>query len=74
LPRRLLTAERYWDSQDPALVYAFDAEDAAGRMGKAVVRVNYRAKGKISNRIVTTGMVRPENLADPRYARIGVGD
>jgi hypothetical protein len=71
LPLRLLTTERYWDSQDPALVYAFDTEDADGRRGKAVVRVNYRAKGKITNRVVTTGVVQPGNLEDPRYERIG---
>lgn len=70
LPVRLLDAECFWDQQDPALVYAFDASDREGKTATAVVRVNYRQKGTTTNRIVTTGLVQPSNMGDPRYVRI----
>ena len=71
MPEHLLKAEKYWDSQDPALVYAFDVKDDAGKTGKAVVHVNYKTKRQTTNRVVTTGLVQPENLEDPRYEKIG---
>lgn len=70
LPVRLLDADCYWDAQDPALVYAFPATGREGKMATAVVRVNFIRKKKITNRVVTTGVVQPENLRDPRYTLI----
>jgi len=70
LPLRLLEADPRWDSQDPALIYFFDAVDERGRKGKAVVRVNFREKGEVANRVKTTGLVKPANMDDPRYEKI----
>jgi hypothetical protein len=67
-----------WDSQDPALLYVYDAGD---KTGKIVVVVDF--KGKVSrakvvtNAIRTGGLVRPNDLAEalpdgaPRYIDIG---
>lgn len=59
LPKYLADADIYYDMQDPALVFAIDAE---GVVGKVVVRVNYakkiRLEGKRENlkaNFVTTG-------------------
>lgn len=70
LPARLLDADCYWDAKDPALVYAFQAAGREGKMATAVVRVNFIRKKTITNRVVTTGIVQPENLGDPRYTLI----
>lgn len=59
LPKYLADADIYYDMQDPALVFAIDAE---GVVGKVVVRVNYakkiRLEGKRENlkaNFVSTG-------------------
>jgi len=70
LPERLLGAQQYFDAQDPALIYAFDAAGADGRTGKAVVRVNYRRKGKVTNRVVTAGLIDAADLSAARYEKI----
>ncbi len=69
LPEHLLSAERYWDDQNPALLYVFDT-GVESKLGKAVVRVNYAVKGERTNRVVTTGYILPSNLGDPRYEKI----
>lgn len=61
----------YWDSQDGVLVYVWPTDSKAA---KAVIRVNYQVKSegqKIrTNLVKTTGLVRPEDLANARYVRI----
>lgn len=59
LPRLLEHATPYWDTQDPALVYAFDAADG---VGKVLVRINYRdrvraagKRTKLTSNFVRTG-------------------
>ncbi len=68
-------AALYRDTQDQALLYIFET-DRAGKVGKLVVRANYRdrmkpgqtpAKTRTSNAIRTAGYISPRNLADPRY-------
>lgn len=73
LPVLLAGAQAYLDTEDLALVYAFDTPDG---LGKVLVRVNYRdklrgAKGKrtrvTSNFIRTGGVVEAADLHPPRY-------
>jgi hypothetical protein len=75
LPLKLLDAKCYWDGQKQSLIYAFDASDREGKLATSVVMVNWvRKKKKLkttTNMIVTTGIVQPENLRDPkRYTEI----
>lgn len=76
LPRHLAKAAPYLDTQDAALVYAFDLPDGTG---KVVVRVNYTEKVRdggqrvrmTTNFVRTAGVVDPMNIAgDPRYAEL----
>lgn len=72
LPRLLEGATPYWDTEDPALVYAFDAAD--GR-GKVLVRINYRDKLRVagkrtkltSNFVRTGGVIESGDLPPGRY-------
>jgi hypothetical protein len=73
LPALLSGAQAYLDTEDLALVYAFDTSDG---LGKVLVRVNYRdklrgANGKrtrvTSNFIRTGGVVEAADLNPPRY-------
>lgn len=73
LPDHLAIADIYLDTQDTALVYAFDAGD---NKGKVVVRVNYSEKirtadGKrariVGNFISTGGVVKESDLHSERY-------
>lgn len=69
LPRLIDAAQPYWDTEDPALVYAIDTED--GR-GKILVRINYRDKLRVggtrtrvtSNFVRTGGVVDATNLQE----------
>jgi len=76
LPRYLAKATPYLDTQDQALVYAFDLPDGAG---KVLVRVNYAEKMRdggqrikvTTNFIRTAGIVDPLNIAgDSRYQEL----
>lgn len=80
LPRLLETATPYWDTADPALVYAFDA---GGGQGKVLVRVNYRDKLRVgdkrtrvtSNFVRTGGIVDAANLRDgSQYLKLPKGE
>ena len=71
-------AALYRDTRDQALLYIFET-DRAGKVGKLVVRPNYKDKMKpgqaprqsrTSNAIRTAGYISPRNLADPRYKRL----
>lgn len=72
LPRYLEGADVYLDTQDIALLYAFELPD---KPGKVVIRINRLEKVRdqgvrkkiVSNFIATGGVVQPENLNDPRY-------
>ena len=61
----------YWDTEDPALIYAWPAQE---KVAKAVIHVDYRvqsARKKIRTNIIkTTGLVAPEDLEVNRYQRI----
>lgn len=78
LPRLLDSADAYWDTEDPALVYAFDTEDG---LGKVLVRINYRDKLRVggkrtrvtSNFVRTGGIVAERNLREGRYVRLPRG-
>lgn len=75
LPTELANARAVlFDTEDPALVYVFDAEQ--DRKGKLVVRIDYYqrirdAQGKSHkvrvNAARTAGIVQPENLRGERY-------
>ncbi len=76
LPRFLAQATPYLDTQDAALVYAFDLPEGTG---KVVVRVNYTDKLRdgekrarvTTNFIRTAGIVDSMNIAgDPRYVEL----
>lgn len=75
LPRLLENATPYWDTRDPALVYAFDSEDG---LGKVLVRINYRDKLRTgskrtkvtSNFVRTGGIISAYNLLEPHYLRL----
>jgi hypothetical protein len=76
LPQHLAQATPYLDTQDQALVYAFDLPDGTG---KVLVRVNYTEKVRdggrrarvTTNFIRTAGIVDPMNIAgDPRYVEL----
>jgi SPP1 gp7 family putative phage head morphogenesis protein len=73
LPQRIETSQRFWDKDDPAIVYAFDVTDRFGKVGKAVVRVNYKVKKIVTNRVVTVGVISPEDLVASRYEKISSG-
>lgn len=72
LPRMLETAQAYWDTEDPALVYAVDTEDG---LGKVLVRINYRDKLRVgsqrtrvrSNFVRTGGVIEAGDLSPGRY-------
>lgn len=68
LPDHLASADIYYDTQKPGIIYAFDVND---RKGKVVVRVNYKDKTKeadgkrsksVSNFISTGGVVDASDL------------
>jgi len=76
LPRYLAKATPYLDTQDQALVYAFDLPEGTG---KVLVRVNYTEKMRdgdqrikvTANFIRTAGIVDPMNIAgDSRYQEL----
>lgn len=77
LPTHLARAQAYLDTQDQALVYAFDVADAG--TAKVVVRINYREKGRFDgerarvtgNFVLTGGTVEPFNLREVRYVPLG---
>lgn len=70
-----------FDTVDPAVLYVFPAASGAGKMGKVVVRIDWRTNIKTPqgrtqialNAIRTGGLVQPENLrvhgpgGAPRY-------
>lgn len=72
LPNYLDGAVAYFDTEDAALLYAFDVP---GEVGKVVIRLNRLEKVRdngirkkiISNFIATGGVVEAGNLADTRY-------
>lgn len=73
LPDYLANGNIYFDSHDPAIVYAFDVKD---KKGKVVVRVNYKSKTKMSdgkrsrivaNFVSTGGVVAADNFQGDRY-------
>ena len=75
LPTELANAKAVlFDTEDPALIYVFDAQGT--RKGKLVVRIDYyqRVRGADGKRrdirvnaARTAGVVQPENLRDQRY-------
>ncbi|HAF00393.1 MAG TPA: hypothetical protein DCG63_03775 [Methylophilaceae bacterium] len=76
LPNYLAKADIYFDTQDPALVFALDVD---GVSGKVVVRVNYSQKirfdGKRANLkanfVSTGGIVDADNVVkDSRYVKL----
>ena len=77
LPEYLDKAEAYFDTQDEALIYAFDVPNEAG---KIVVRINrlekVRSQGtrkKVqSNFIATGGIIDFADLAENRYKRLDI--
>ncbi|MDR2221009.1 MAG: hypothetical protein LBE24_10610 [Methylobacillus sp.] len=72
LPEYLDTADPYWDTEDPGLVFGFDLPD---KKGKVAVNVNHASKVRIagvrhivrSNFIATGGLIDERNLSDKRY-------
>lgn len=64
LPQHLAQATPYLDTQDAALVYAFDLPDGTG---KVVVRVNYTDKLRDGDQRVqiTTNFIRTAGIVDP---------
>ena len=64
LPRYLNQATPYLDTEDQALVYAFDLPDGTG---KVVVRVNYTEKMRDGHQRVrvTTNFIRTAGVVDP---------
>lgn len=69
IPLALLDAECLWDTEKESILYAFPSS-VKGKVDKVVVRINYIKKGNVSNMVVTTGIVQPENLTGKRYVRI----
>lgn len=76
LPNYLAKADVYYDTQDPALVFALDVD---GVPGKVVVRVNYAKKIRLdgkrenlkANYVSTGGIVDADNVAkDSRYVKL----
>ncbi|WP_085616351.1 phage minor head protein [Thalassospira alkalitolerans] len=75
LPTELANAKAVlFDTEDPALIYVFDAQ--GNRKGKLVVRIDYyqRVRGTDGKRrdirvnaARTAGVVQPENLRDQKY-------
>lgn len=65
-----------WDTQDPALLYVFDATDE--RLGKVVVRVNFTERLRVDgqrirqprNQVTTAGIVKIPDLSQSRYALV----
>ena len=72
LPKYLENADPYLDTNDTALIYAFDLPQ---NMGKVAVNINYsekiRSAGKRqrikSNFVATGGIVEAFNMAESRY-------
>jgi hypothetical protein len=64
-----------YDHSDPALLYVFEPADVAGRLGKMVVRIDWRTtirqadgsreKGAL-NAIRSGGLVQPRDLQERR--------
>jgi Phage Mu protein F like protein len=76
LPKYLEAADIYYDTQDPALVFAIDADGVAG---KVVVRVNYAKKIRLSgerenlkaNFITTGGLLTDSDIKSVlRYSKL----
>jgi len=75
LPTELANAKAVlFDTEDPALIYVFDAQ--GNRKSKLVVRIDYyqRVRGTDGKRrdirvnaARTAGVVQPENLRDQKY-------
>ncbi len=68
-----------FDKVDPALLYVFDAgeEPSPGeeeRLGKFVVRVNYRERSKLINSVRTGGMVPTITLRDKKRYELVDGE
>lgn len=70
LPDYLTAAEIYYDRLDPGILYAFDVEN---RLGKVVVRINYKDKTKsadgarkklVANFVSTGGIIDARNLKE----------
>ena len=55
-----------FDKRNPALVYVFDA-DLEDRLGKFVVRVNFRQKNQVSNSIWSGDVTPLRNLRDRNH-------
>jgi len=79
LPAKLKTAEPWFDTKEPALVYKFDL---GGSAGKFVFRINYaekvsnhagRRRRLKSNFIRTGGIVKHADIAEPQYVFLGKG-
>ncbi|MEC9341227.1 MAG: hypothetical protein VX663_07080 [Pseudomonadota bacterium] len=52
-----------WDTRSPALLYVFPLQDSAEKVGKCVVRVNFRKRGNNLNFVRSGGSLDPRGLA-----------
>ena len=67
LPDKLENAQWFFDSKHGNLFAVFNTDIT---VGKSVVEINFRKKNELFNAVITSGLIKPEDLNNPFYKKI----